>query len=169
MPLFVRDRAYKFFNHHSLNMINKLVNHRVNVYKMVLKDSLINIYGESTQSGKVYYPPVMVHCLIQHDEQIFDYNPQKFGVDITQNVTYFFQREYLKAIDVMMEVGDIIEWNETFWSIDGIVENRLVHSVANYNHAVVCNCHMTERSRLNIEEVRFGSDDVIDIQKLKNL
>lgn len=169
MPLFLKDRAYKFINHHTLQIINKNVNARVNLYKIILSDSSTNIYGESSESGKSYYPPVMTHCLIQHDDPTFDYNQQRFGVDITQMVTFFFQREYLKAIDLMVEIGDIVEWNETYWAIDEIIENKLVHSQPEYNSAVVARAHMTERSRLNLDEIRFGSDDNTDVEKIKNL
>lgn len=169
MPLFVKDRAYKFFQHHNKELINKIVNARVNVYKIVLLDSATNIYGESTQSGKAYYPPVMTHALIQHDDPTYEVNNQKFGVDINQTATFFFQREYLKVIDLVMEVGDVIEWNETYWAVDEVIENKLIHSVPNYNHATVCRVHMTERSRLNLEEIRYGSDDNSDVEKIKNL
>jgi hypothetical protein len=169
MSLFIRDKAYKFFNHHSLQVINKNINIQVNIYKLILSDSETNIYSETTTAGKAYYPPIKTHCLIQHDDQMFDYNAQKFGVDITQTATFFFQREYLKAIDLVTEIGDIIEWNETYWHIDEVIENKLIHSLPQYNYADVCKAHMTERSRLNLDEIRFGYDDNSDIEKIKNL
>lgn len=169
MSLFIKDRAYKYFQHHNKEVINKNVNAKVNVYKLVLVDSATNIYGETTQSGKAYYPPVMTHALIMHDDPTFDYSQEKFGVDINQTVTFFFQREYLKVISLVMEIGDVIEWNETYWHVDEVIENKLIHSLPEYNHATVCKVHMTERSRLNIEDVRVGSDDNTDVEKIKNL
>lgn len=159
MSLFFRDRAYKFFNHHAKSFINRVVNFRVNLYKIVVDETKTNIYGESM--GKVYHHPVMVHCLIKHDDQVW--SPEEHGTDFQQNATFYFQLEYLKDMNVVVEAGDIVEWNNNYWEIETAVENKLIHSLPEYNFAMVCEAHYTDITKLNLENIRSGVPTVKNI------
>lgn len=169
MPLFIKDKAYKFFNHHNSELINRIVNHRVNVYKVSVSETDTNIYHEHTNSGMKYHDPVMTHALIQLEPEAYDIVDNRLGVDKNQVSTFFFQREYLNVLDLILDVGDILEWNETYWHVDEVLESKLIHSVPGYKFATVCRCHMTERSELNLGEVRWGSDNETDAEIIKNL
>ena len=65
-------------------------------------------------------------------------------------------RKTLRDIEFVVDVGDIVNWNEGFWEITNKSENQLVggQTNADYIHSVVCNAYLTRLSHLNIERMR---------------
>ena len=70
--------------------------------------------------------------------------------------------------DLVPEVGDIIEWDKAYFEIDSMVDNQIwggkdpdyseAGELHGTSHSIICSCHMTRMSRLNIEDVRYGVD-----------
>ena len=77
-----------------------------------------------------------------------------------------FLRDILVEIDLVPEVGDIVEHNHSFYEIDTIVQNqRFVGKDPDmwfggnshgYNVSIICTGHMSNVSNLNIAPSRFG-------------
>lgn len=160
MSHFFKDKANRFYNKIAHEYIAKKLGFIVLLYKHSLENTQLNVYDEelSENGGIQFEKPIALNCLIQHEDQ--EYTGDDF-LTVEQKSVFGFQREYCKDVNVYPEVGDILEWNNTFYEIDGLVENRLLHSLPPYNFAILCNTHMTERTKLGLEEVRSGDNDIV--------
>ena len=120
MPLFGGSRDISLFRSMNKELINDIIQTEVGFYKFVLQDSETNVYGES--ENKVYYEPMLVPCLINRDDQVW--NETDFGPDSTQQMTFSFLRKTLVDINLIPEVGDIVLYNNDYFEFNSIVENQ---------------------------------------------
>ena len=83
-------------------------------------------------------------------------NTDEFGPDRVQTVTFSFLRQSLRDIDFVVDVGDVVNWNDGYWEINSKNENQLVGGQTNtdFNYSVVCDAYLMRISHLNIERVR---------------
>ena len=109
------------------------------------------MYGETSQ-GKVFKPGVQVVCIIDAEDQTT--TTDEFGPDLQQNIVFSFLRQSLVDINYVVEIGDIVDWNDGYWEISSINENQLVGGQTGNNHSVVCDAFLVRISNLNIERVR---------------
>ena len=65
-----------------------------------------------------------------------------------------------------MEVGDIISWNDSYWEVNGVVENQLVYGQTENSLTITVSTHMSRRSKLQIERVRTGNTQVSDMRNI---
>ena len=121
------------------------------IYKVSAYDTEINMYGE-TAGGKVFKPGVQVACLITADEQTT--TTDEFGPDLQQTGIFSFVRQSLVDISLVLEHGDIIDWNSGYWEISSINESQLVGGQSSNIHSVICNAFLIRMSHLNIERIR---------------
>ncbi len=65
-------------------------------------------------------------------------------------------RRVLREIEFVVDVGDVVNWNDGFWEINSKNENQLIggQTSGDYNYSVVCEAYLTRLSHLNIERVR---------------
>jgi len=154
-PLFNRRRDIKFFNSLNNELLNNIIQTPVTIYK-ISTESPENIYGESEL--KTYTKGLQIGALVTHDEQTTDAS-EGFGPLVDQSITIAFHREMIAARGFYPEVGDIVEWNEAYYEINGIVENQLIGGSTHKNFSIVCTANMTQRDKLNLENVRVGNND----------
>ena len=128
-----------------------IISQKVVIYKISAYDTKVNMYGE-TSGGKVFKPGVEVACLISADEQTT--TTDEFGPDLQQTALFSFLRQALIDISYVVEIGDVIDWNNGYWEVSSINENQLVGGQTDLNHSVVCNTFLVRMSHLNIERVR---------------
>ena len=121
------------------------------IFKVSAYDTEINMYGE-TAGGKVFKPGVQVACLITADEQTT--TTDEFGPDLQQTGIFSFVRQSLVDISLVLEHGDIIDWNSGYWEISSINERQLVGGQSSNIHSVICNTFLVRMSHLNIERIR---------------
>ena len=116
-------------------------------------DTQTNVYGE-TVGGKVYRAGVKINAIIDAADQTT--NTDEFGPDRVQTVTFSFLRQSLRDIDFVVDVGDVVNWNDGYWEINSKNENQLVGGQTNTdsNYSVVCEAYLMRISHLNIERVR---------------
>lgn len=120
MTLYGRSRDISLFRSLNRELVNEIIDTRVDVIKPEVQQMNDNIYGESTH--KVWSVPVRLHCMISINEQGVNYD--EFGPDVTQTGRFAFLRDDLVVADIVIEVGDIIHWNNRYWEIDKEVENQ---------------------------------------------
>ena len=128
-----------------------IINQPVIIYKVSVTDTEVNMYGETSQ-GKVFKPGVQIVALINAEDQTT--TTDEFGPDLQQNAEFSFIRQSLVDINFVVEIGDVINWNNGYWEISSINENQLVGGQTDFNHSVVCNTYLIRISHLNIERVR---------------
>ena len=154
-PLFNRRKDMLLFNSLNNELLNKIIQTPVTVYK-VSTESQTNIYGESEM--KTYTKGLQIGALVTHDEQTTDAS-EGFGPLVDQGITVAFHREMIAARGFYPEVGDIIEFNEAYYEIHGIVENQLIGGSVYKNFSIVVSANMTQRDKLSLENVRVGNND----------
>ena len=154
-PLFNRRRDIKLFNSLSDELLNKIIQTPVVVYK-VSTSTETNIYGEST--SKIYTKGLQIGALVSHDEQVTD-STEGFGPVVDQTITIAFHREMIASRGFYPEVGDIVEWNDAYYTVNAIVENQLVGGQIYKNFSVVVTANMTQRDKLQLENVRVGDNE----------
>lgn len=164
MPLFAGARDISLIEKLNEELINSIIQTEIYFYKHILDEVTNNVYGEGTD--KRYYAGVTLPALIDRSNQ--NYVEEPYGVDLQQAATFSFLRKEFTQINLVPEVGDIIEWDKAYFEIDSMVDNQIWggkdpdYSLAGVmhgtSHSIICTTHMTRMSRLNIEDVRYGTD-----------
>jgi hypothetical protein len=148
MAIFNLEKEWLFINQVSEELVKNVIDNTFKLYKHAVSDTKTNLYGESTETS--YMLPVQVYG-------IFSRSPQEnvegeHGTNVGQKVTFSLQREDLKLKQVYPEIGDILEYNNSFYEIDNVEENVLIEGQPEKNFSVICTTHMSRRSRLDIEQ-----------------
>jgi len=161
-PIFGSRDDISLFRNINRELLNKMIQQEVAVYKLALNETAANLYGESDK--KVYYAPVKVIALVGRDVQT--YRNDEIGQDYNNKVTVSFLRDDLVAIDLFPEVGDILLYDNEYLEIDTLVENKHIvgknpdtvisDEVKNWGSSwsMIYECHITSRTRLNITDSR---------------
>jgi hypothetical protein len=164
MPLFGGRRDISMFRSMNRELINRWIQQECGIYKIALDETETNLYGES--DGKVYYKPVKCPVLVGRDPQ--SYNGDEFGVDYTTSATFAFLRDDLKKVDLFVEVGDIVVWDNEYYELDSVINNQYYvgknpdtdlteqNKEHGWDVSIVFSGHITRRSRINLVEVRSG-------------
>jgi hypothetical protein len=91
------------------------------------------------------------------------------GVDTDQNLNFGFLRDgTLDEIGLVPEIGDIIDWDEKYFEINGIninqyilgrndATNKTIGSEFGANWSYMCKTNLTRRNKVKISEFRFGT------------
>ena len=120
MGLFYRSRDFQLIETINEELIGEFVNTEIDVYKYNLYESEVNLYGEAR--SKVYYQGLRVAALIEQEDQSYD-TAEYPGAELNQVATFNFLRKTIKNAGLFMELGDIISWNDSYWEVNGVVED----------------------------------------------
>lgn len=150
MARFALARDIKFFESISREIVDAVVTTTVVLYKLIIEESKINLYGESL--NKTYYQGVECNALIQREESQANY--EGFGSDISQNVEFRFNRFQLEEKDFYPEIGDIIFHNDGYFEISNVREDQLIGGRTDDSEkfAIICSAFMSRRSTIQTEE-----------------
>ena len=161
--IFGSRRDARLLLHIGRELLHDIVEQEVLYYKPDLRRSKVDdIYGEST--SKSYSVPVKVNCMIRRGDQ--DWNIQDYGSDLTRLTQFAFIRGDLVDLNLLPEVGDIIEWEKNYYEVDGIKENqyflgkhqdyRVEDQDPDRTHkfgasvSIVCSTHLTRFTKIHI-------------------
>lgn len=149
MARFSLERDIKFFEGVSRELVDAVVTTAVVLYKLVVENSKINLYGESL--SKTYYSGVECNAMIDRENTTATYDG--FGSDQGQNVEFRFNRFTLKEKNFYPEIGDIIFHNNAYFEIDNVREDQLVAGRVGEteNFSIICSTFMTRRSTIQTE------------------
>ena len=149
-PFFMPRKEFDLINSMNEELIDEIVGQSVDVYKINVDHTDDNLYGESTT--KYYDVGFRVNCLILYNEPTIEQD--EFGADYRGDIEMYFQRENLSSgsLNFFPETGDIIDWNEHYWEINGITEPQLVAGHSGYRHQIKATAHYAKLSSLQIEE-----------------
>ena len=167
MALFGSARDASLVRSINRELIYDFIDTEIAFYKLSLDDTKANMYDEA--DNKVYYSPMRFNCLVQKDEK--SYTGDDAGYDSSRSATFSFHRPELKDNNVVIEEGDIIEWDNEFYEIDGVGASQYWRGINpttdigfvqkdrdefGYSVAIKVTAHVTRRNSLNIQEVRSG-------------
>ena len=160
--LFGSNRDFDLLVNINRELLKDIIEQEVLYHKLSLEDLDTNLYGESLQ--KSYYANIKLNCLITRGDQVIDI--QEFGPDLGREASFAFLREDLKDVNIVPEVGDIIQWHRDFYEVDTVRENQLFlgrdnnYNLASYGNgfgstiSIIVDCHLTRADRVGIAEVR---------------
>ena len=167
MALYGSARDASLIRSINRELINNVIDIEVAYYKLSLDETSANMYDESDK--KVYYSPMRLNCLALKEAK--SYTGDDSGYDSTRTGEFNFLRDDLKDKNIMIEEGDVLEWDNEFYEIDGVGASQYWAgrnpstdigvtegdiSEHGYSVAVKVSAHVTRRNRLNIQEVRSG-------------
>ena len=147
MARFALSRDIKFFESIARELVDVVVETSVVLYKLVIEDSITNLYGESL--NKTYYQGVECAAIIERESSTTDY--EGFGPDKNQIVEFRFNRFTLEDKGFYPEVGDIIFHNNGYFEIDNIREDQLIGGQVENKFSIFCSTFMTRRSTIQTE------------------
>ena len=134
------------------NSKDGLINQEVVIYKPSLLESATNMYGEGAGGKKVYKNGVQLNTLITADD--FDFNQDEFGPDANQTATFSFLRQSFIDASMVLEIGDLIDWNYGYFEVGSINENQLIGGMFDQNFSVIASAFLIRKSSVQIERVR---------------
>ena len=146
--------------HIGRELVQDVVEQEILYYKMYLADIEENLYGEASQ--KYYWTPLKLNCLIRRGDK--DWKVQDYGPDLDRVTQFAFFKEDLRDANLLLEVGDIIEWSKDYYEIDGVNENQMfLGKDLDYrldtptwkfgsSVSIVAQTHLTRVTKLNILE-----------------
>ncbi len=147
-PFFLPQKEITLFDAFNEELIDELIGQTVDIYKISVERSDENMYGESTT--KHFEQGFRVNCLINYNE------PEFTGVeghtDKNDSIEMYFHRNTLDDADFLPEIGDIVDWNDMYFEINGVNEQQLIHGHPEYKHSIIATAHRTRQSSLQIEQ-----------------
>ena len=146
-PFFVPAKEIELIDVMNEELIDEIVGQTVDIYKISVDDTEENMYGESTT--KYYDKGFRVNCLISFESEVIQ---DEFGADLDANMEMYFHRNTLKDANFYPEIGDIVDWNNFYWEIDGVKSPQLIAGHPEYNHQILATAHRARMSSLQIEE-----------------
>ena len=149
-PFFVPQKEINVINSMNEELIDEIVGQSVDIYKVGVDETEDNIYGESTT--KYFESGFRVNCLLLFQEpEVVD---DGMGVSVEGTIEMYFQRANLSSgsLNFYPEIGDIVDWNDSYWEIDGTTEPQLVAGHPAYKHQIRATANYSKLSSLQIEE-----------------
>lgn len=160
--LFGSNRDFDLLVNINRELLSDIVEQEILYHKLSLEESQANIYGESLE--KSYFNPVKLNCLITRGDQVIDI--QEYGSDLGREASFAFLRPDMEDIDLVAEVGDIIQWHNDFYEVDTVRENQLFlgrdksYNLESYTGgfgssiSIIVDCHLTRADRVGLTQVR---------------
>ena len=167
MALFGSARDASLIRSVNRELINNYIDTEVAFYKLSLGDTATNIYDES--DSKVYYSPMRINSLVLKEEKTV--SDDDFGIDSARPGIFAFLRDDLKDKNIIIEGGDIIEYDKEFYEIDSVHGSQywtgrnpstdLGYTLGDreefgYSVAIRAEAHLTRRNGINIREIKTG-------------
>jgi len=149
-PFFLPEKEFNLIQDMNEELIDEIVGQSVDVYKVSIENTEENLYGESTT--KYYDIGFRVNCLLLFNAP--EVTQDEFGTDVGGNIEMYFQRENLSSgsLNFYPEMGDIVDWNDYYWEINGTTEPKLFAGHPDFKHNIVATAHRSRLSSLQIEE-----------------
>ena len=150
-PFFISNKEINLFDSMNEELIDEMVGQSVDIYKINTENTKDNIYGESTT--KYFNVGFRVNCLIRYNApEVEQFND--IGADNNSSIELMFQRNNLASgsLNFFPEAGDICDWNDYYWEINGVTEPQLIGGSPSFSHAIKASAHRSRLSSLQIEE-----------------
>jgi len=149
-PFFIPQKEIDTIDSMNEELIDEIIGQSVDIYKVSIDNTDENVYGESTT--KYYEVGFRVNCLILFNEP--EITQDEFGADENADIEMYFQRNNLSSgsLNFYPEMGDIVDWNDHYWEINGTTEPQLIAGHPGYKHSIVATAHRARLSSLQIEE-----------------
>lgn len=145
---FFSERDMKVQGSWNAELMGDIIQTTVIIYKMCAEATKTNIYGESDPAtGKMFYPGIEMTALI--DKADVDTPFDEFGPDRNQNVVFKFRERNMKLVNLYPEVGDIIRFNNQYFTCNNIVQQQFLGGIEDKSLSLIVHTNYTRLSSLN--------------------
>lgn len=160
--IFGSKKDFNLITNINKELLHNVIEQEILYYKPSLTSSETDLYGESSQ--KVFNVPIKLNCLIERQEVESTDNSDL--VDITRTPTFRFLREDLENIELVPEMGDIVEWERNYYEVETVKEHEYFlgrnsdYNLTEYGSrfgsslSIIVQTHLTKADRIGIEQVR---------------
>ena len=121
MALFGTKRDFSLFRHLNRELMGDIITQQCSVYQFKLEETKVNLYGEA-DAEKYYDGPFIFNVLINRTNEQYVENIE--GVQFNQPIEFYFFRDDLKDADILIRVGDIILYQESYYGVQSTVANQ---------------------------------------------
>ena len=157
-------RDINLFRSINKELLHNIIETFVDVYTLSLTTMKTNIYGES--KDKSYMVPVRIPAYIENNDPTD--KTSDFGKNIVQNVRFYFLREDLSRLELVMTEGDLINWNNKFFELDHIFDNsyfmdrnpdtnKSIDSNFGWNYDITVEAHLTTKNKTQLIPTRTNN------------
>lgn len=158
MALYGRIKDVNLVKSLNRELLHNIVEQQIGYYKPKIDEININLYGEA--KTKTWIGPVLLQCFI--DRGKYDEKLDEFGPDIKRTFQFKFLKDDLVDANVLPEKGDVVLWNEDFFEVDNVDQNRLFtgkdpdyaysNSVTQFGSSlhIILDAHLSRREKLGI-------------------
>ncbi len=101
--------------------MGNIITQQCSVYQFKLEETKVNLYGEA-DAEKYYDGPFIFNVLINRTNEQYVENIE--GVQFNQPIEFYFFRDDLKDADILIRVGDIILYQESYYGVQSTVANQ---------------------------------------------
>lgn len=169
MALFGSSRDISFMIKVNNELLDDVIQQEVDYYKLYIPETksndTANLYGEAS-AQKTYYRPVRVTCLKDRTAGTQAIQDDQFGIDITQNYIFRFLRPKLEELNLVPQIGDIIETRGNYYEVDNTNEvqwiagkdkdyGKSVGPEFGRNFSIEVTTHLSRVTRLQIAKDRM--------------
>ena len=121
MALFGGQRDTSLFKKINRELMGDIISQQCSFYKYQVGKTRVNIYGEASD-GRYFTDPVIFNALIVRQDQ--EYPESDLGVDFKWGIEFRFLRADLVDANVVINIGDIILYQERYYGVDSVVTNQ---------------------------------------------
>ena len=102
-------------------LMGNIITQQCSVYQFKLEETKVNLYGEA-DAEKYYDGPFIFNVLINRTNEQYAENIE--GVQFGQPIEFYFFRDDIKDADILIRVGDIILYQESYYGVQSTVANQ---------------------------------------------
>ena len=102
-------------------LMGNIITQQCSVYQFKLEETKVNLYGEA-DAEKFYDGPFIFNVLINRTNEQYAENIE--GVQFGQPIEFYFFRDDIKDADILIRVGDIILYQESYYGVQSTVANQ---------------------------------------------
>lgn len=169
MALFGSSRDFSFVQKINNELLEDVIQQEVDYFKLYLPQTkaadTANLYGEAS-SQKTYYQPVRLACLVDRTAGFQSLADDQFGIDVNATYTFSFLRPKLEELELVPQIGDIIEDRGRYFEVDNVNEiqfflgkdkdyGKNVGAEFGRNISIQITSHLARVARLQIIKARL--------------
>jgi hypothetical protein len=121
MAMFTTQRDMSLVRKLNRELMGNIITQQCSVYQFKLEETKVNLYGEA-DAEKYYDGPFIFNVLINRTNEQYAENIE--GVQFGQPIEFYFFRDDIKDADVLIRVGDIILYQESYYGVQSTVANQ---------------------------------------------
>jgi hypothetical protein len=121
MAMFTTQRDMSLVRKLNRELMGNIITQQCSVYQFKLEETKVNLYGEA-DAEKYYNGPFIFNVLINRTNEQYVENIE--GVQFNQPIEFYFFRDDLTDADILIRVGDIILYQESYYGVQSTVANQ---------------------------------------------